>query len=174
MGNSTKNKINWLEMLMGILFIILAISIFNHPISFLVSFSFLFGIMAWVGAVHTTIQARQFKKDGLVNNNYWIFKVLVDVLVGFIFIFHVGVGVSTIGILFAIWFIVDSIGQLYMSRIGLHISAIMGTFSIIIAAISLALGIILLFSPIMAATVLVYMVVFYLFFFGVSAIVDAF
>ncbi|CAH1855791.1 HdeD family acid-resistance protein [Convivina praedatoris] len=162
--------INWFGILSGVVFIIFAFMIFSQPLETIISLSYIFGILAWIQAITSTVSAVRANQAGIPISGWRMFSIAFDILVGFVFIFHLGLGIGTIGFLFAIWFILDSVSGLYFARILNPVSRGAYWVTMVFGLISLVLGIILLFSPLMAATVLVYMIAFYLIVFGVSLI----
>ncbi|WEV54509.1 DUF308 domain-containing protein [Leuconostocaceae bacterium ESL0723] len=169
-----KSRFNWLSALVGVFFFIVAWDIFAQPIASVISLSLLFGIMAFIRAIMVTVGAYRARKVGAMTSNWWILSVVFDLIIAFVFIFRVGIGVGTIGILFAIWFIFDAITELMSARMVGPVNRGAFWVALIFGALSLVLGIILLFSPLMAATVLVYVIAFYFLIFGITLFARAF
>ncbi|CAK8054312.1 HdeD family acid-resistance protein [Eupransor demetentiae] len=168
--HNTPRRINFLGMLTGILFFIFAFVTFSQPIETLISLSYLFGILALIHAGTTIFGAWRASRYGMQTSNWWILSVVLDVIIGIVFIAHFVVGVGAIGILFAIWFIFDSLGEVFLARTIRPISRGAYMVSIIFGVLSVILGFIMLFSPILAGTVLVYMIGFYMLVFGIVLI----
>lgn len=165
-----KGQRNWWTIGVGVLFIVMAIAIYAQPLSTLVSLSYLFGILALIHAAVVGYEVWSDRKMAQSSSGWWLATVILDVVIAVLFIGHVGVGVSVIGIFFAIWFIWDAIFEIYMDRAVRDLSRGMAFWTTVLGCLSVFFGFLMLFSPVLAASVMVWLIAFYLFFFGVLTI----
>lgn len=166
-----KGQRNWWTIGVGILFIVMAVAIYAQPLSTLVSLSYLFGILALIHAAVVGYEAWSDRQMAQTSYGWWIVTLILDVIVAVLFIGHVAAGITIIGVLFAIWFIWDSIFEIYMARAVRDLSRSMSFWTSLLGCLSVFFGFLMLFSPILAASVMVWLIAFYLFFFGVLTIV---
>ncbi|MBS9334653.1 DUF308 domain-containing protein [Fructobacillus sp. M1-13] len=161
-----RNERNWWTIAAGALFIIIAFIMISQPLASLLSLTFLFGILAVVHAVILAYEALTDRRQ-LAGNSGWLMATFIlDIVIAFIFLFHWGVGISTIGVFFAIWFIWDAIFEIYMARSVRDLSRTRAFWTTVLGGLSLFFGFILLFSPMLAAVAMVMLVAFYLLAFG--------
>ena len=91
------------------------------------------------------------------------------------FIFYPGFGVLYIAIIFAIWFMFDSLMDFMMTRVLKGITATSHYWILVILSIlGFALGIVLLFSPMISAMTIVWIISTFLILFGAVKIIQAF
>lgn len=96
---------------------------------------------------------------------------ILEIIVGIVFLFNMGLAVSVLAYTFAFWFIIDSVsGLLNVNR-----TRALGNgaywFSFIINLLGVVIGISLLFNPITAGLTLSFLVGFYFLLFGIESIV---
>lgn len=92
---------------------------------------------------------------------------IIDILVGFIFIFNRNLGVTVIAIVFAIWFLFDSIDDIRVAGVFKQFHRGYYWFLIILA-------IFMLLVPAISALSIVWLIAFYLMLTGIAKIVQAF
>ncbi|MBS9337249.1 HdeD family acid-resistance protein [Fructobacillus parabroussonetiae] len=168
-----RNERNWWTMAVGALFVIMALLMVNQPLASLVSLSYLFGLLALIHAFIVGYEAWTDRQLAQASSGWWLATFILDLVIAVLFLFHWVAGVSVIGVFFAIWFIWDAIFEIYMARLVRPLTKAQSFWTVVLGLISLLFGLILLFSPILAATVMVLLIAFYLFAFGVLLIARA-
>lgn len=116
----------------------------------------------------------QLKKFTGMKNTWLIVIGVIDVLIGIFLFFNVGSGIVALPILFAIWFIVDSIFALFFaSKIRSYNK---GRFwSVFILSIaSIILGFLLIYNPIASLVTIAMLIGTYFIINGISHIIQAF
>lgn len=108
------------------------------------------------------------------SSGWLIFSAILDIILGIIFLFQPGFGVLFIAIIFAIWFILDSITELISAKFFKEFHRGYYWFIVILAILSLVLGVILLFSPLLSAITVVWLVSTFLIVFGIMKLIQAF
>ncbi|MBS9336046.1 HdeD family acid-resistance protein [Fructobacillus papyrifericola] len=165
-----RNNRNWWTIAVGVLFIIMALLMINQPLASLISLTYLFGLLALIHAFIIGYEAWSDRQLAQASSGWWLATFILDLVVAVLFLFHWVAGVSVIGVFFAIWFIWDSIFEVYMARVVRPLTKAQSFWTVVLGLISLFFGVVLLFSPILAATVMVLLIAFYLFIFGVLLI----
>ncbi|NLW77947.1 MAG: hypothetical protein GXY32_00850 [Ruminococcaceae bacterium] len=167
MNNTTrKTGFGWGYLIIGILFIIVSLISFYNPGGDLTALAFVFAILAVLNGIRL-IMGRRGSVLRLVAG-------ILNIIIGVFLILNIYIAAAALPLVFAIWFIVESLFRL----LTVGATRAMGTgyfvFSIIINILGIVLGILLLFNPITAALTLSFLVGFYLMLAGIECIVLAF
>ena len=109
-----------------------------------------------------------------VRSGWTIFTAIIDIIIGIIFISHIQVGVVFIVYMFAIWFLLDAIFQIFTSRFYHFFGRKYYILIVILACLNLLFAIILLFNPVLAGGFIVFMLAFFFFATGIAEIIEAF
>jgi uncharacterized membrane protein HdeD (DUF308 family) len=168
-----KRVIGWLELIIGVIFLISAFVSFVNPTSALKTFVILFGItaiMKGIGSIVGYFRIKHLSGMGIV---LALVTGVLDILIGVLFLTNLASGVFTLGILFALWILLDSVTGL--SNIGFlkDISTGMYWLYLVLNILSLIMGVLLLFNPIVAALTMSMIVGIYFLIFGVQFIIYA-
>lgn len=99
---------------------------------------------------------------------------IVDLVLGFLFIFKAATGAQVVAYIFALWFIFDAIVQLAASKQFKNAGKAHYVWMIVLNVIALILGIALLFNPLLASIAIVWIVSIYLVVTGISQFISAF
>lgn len=165
---------DWHEFITGVLCLVAAYVVVGMPQVSLTAMSIVFGFLAFLSGL-TTISGFNKLRDFV--GNWALFALVIgilDVLIGIYFIVRPDMGLTVIGLIVGFWFVLDSIERLAV--VGLLRDFGTGYFvvSIILDVLSLILGLLLIFNPLIAALSITWVVGFYLVIFGINAIVLAF
>ena len=153
---SAKHKFDWFGFIVGLLSIFVGYEVIKNPLTSLSTITIILGIFAIVRGVYELWFGSQLNKylgTGSAN-------------------LRVGV-IATIYI-FAIWFLVDSIFQLFTARFYSFFGKGYYWLIIILACFSLLFAIILLFNPVLAGGFIVFMLAFFFIATGIAEIIEAF
>lgn len=169
-----EKRFDWMSLILGIIFIVLGCWSLRNPDTTLSLLSILVGMGAILKGVYE-LMLRNTVKNLLGARSTWLLILsIVDIVLGVVFIFHIAAGVMTISIIFAIWFIVDCIGQLYVASFYKRFRKGYYWLLVILNVLGILIGISLLFNPIVSALTIVWLISFFLLLIGVLAIVSAF
>ena len=111
MSKDSRNKI--IEIVLGIVFIGLGIFSLNRPIATLGVLVIWFGIFSIIRGI-ATLTGMGAHAD-VKSRGVRIFIGAVDILIGIIFVTNLVKGALWIGIFFAVWFFIESIGNLFLT-----------------------------------------------------------
>lgn len=173
MYDTNKNSFKPLMLILGILSIILGVII---PKNFGASLTILSFI---VGAFILVEGGIKFSERNVVQNlgfgTGWItFSAVIDIIFGILCFITPELGITYIWILFSISFIVDSIFELLATKlIDRRNQTGLFWFNVILGVLGLILGFYLLFSPMLAISTLLFIISFYLVFFGILQILKS-
>lgn len=164
----------WLELVVGISFLILGIFAINQPGQTLGFLIIWFGILALFRGVTTFIRTLMYERDGGRLIFAHLFFAVIDMLFGFLLVTNLYRGFFLVGVIFALWFISDSVSNLlHINRVK-HGGKFMTALVFIFDIICIGIGLRLLFNPVFAALTLPILVGFYAIFFGITSILLAF
>lgn len=172
--NQVSKRFDWGAFILGILFVILGCVAMYHMDTTLKFVSIMVGIGAILKGIYE-IWLRQTVDSLLNHKSVWLLVMaILDIILGLIFLFFHGVGALTVAYIFAIWFIVDCIGQLQVSNFYRQFGKGYYWLLIVLNVIGIIMGIVLLFNPILSAFALVWLIATFLILIGILAIVAAF
>lgn len=174
MFNEHQKRFDWFSLILGILFVIAGFASFMHPDKTLHLLSILVGIAFIFRGIYE-LWFRKFIDVTLNEHSGWIaFAAILDIILGVIVLVYPNWGILYLAILFAIWFIIDAIIQIKAAGLFKEFHRGYATLLIILGSVSVALGVILLFSPMLSALTIVWLVSTMLLFFGIMHIIQAF
>lgn len=174
MFTEQRRGFDWFSLIVGILFILAGLTSFMHPDKTLHFLTILVGIAFILRGIYE-LWFRQFVNRALNQGSGWIiFTAILDIILGVIVLVYPGWGVLYIAILFAIWFIVDSIMEIKAAKLFKAFRRGYATWLVVLGVISTIMGIILLFSPLLSAMTIVWLVTVMLMVFGIMHVIQAF
>ncbi|MCH3923152.1 MULTISPECIES: HdeD family acid-resistance protein [Limosilactobacillus] len=169
-----QKKFDWFSLIVGILFVLAGIASLMHPDKTLHFLAILVGIAFILRGIYE-LWFRQFVNRVLNEGSGWLmFTAILDIILGIIVLVYPNWGVLYIAILFAIWFIIDSVMQIKAAGLFREFHRGYSTWLVILGVLSVILGIILLFSPMMSAMTIVWLISLLLMVFGIMHIIEAF
>ncbi|WP_283621303.1 HdeD family acid-resistance protein [Limosilactobacillus avium] len=174
MFNEHQKRFDWFSLVLGILFVIAGFASFMHPDKTLHFLSILVGIAFIFRGIYE-LWFRKFINATLNERSGWIvFAAILDIILGVIVLVYPNWGILYLAILFAIWFIIDAIMQIKAAGFFKTFHRGYATLLVILGGVSVVLGVILLFSPILSALTIVWLVSTLLLVFGIMQIIQAF
>lgn len=173
---NSQRKFDWFSLIIGILWIILGAAAINSPSTAINVIAVFVGIGALAKGIYTIWLRRgiKFLTGSDSRMPLLIISSVVDIILGVIFLFQIHLGFGIIAYLFAFWFIFDSILQLMIDHFFKAINRSYFDILIVLNIITLILGIVLLFNPMLSIYTLIGVVAFYLFLIGITKIIQAF
>ncbi|WP_179396241.1 HdeD family acid-resistance protein [Lacticaseibacillus absianus] len=165
---------DWGEFITGVALIIAAIVMFRNPGATLLTLTFIFAIIAIIRGIATL--AASSKLRDYTGKLSWlsILAGVFDIGLGLVFLFNLVSGALTLAYLFAAWFLVDALANLFNAG---HLRrAGTGWFilNLILDLFSVLVGVLLLMQPVVTAVGLVTLLAIDFMIFGVNAILMAF
>lgn len=172
--NSKTENFSWFNLILGIILIIGAISVFRNPAATLGSIAMLFAIMAILSGVGEIILRNKIKKYRGDASSLRIVSGVIQILLGLFLFFNLGGTIVSLPFIFAFWFIFSSI----VGIIGVwpirHISTGVFVLLLILNIIGILIGFFMLNNPLSAMFTIVWLAGFYLLLAGVRQIITAF
>lgn len=174
LDDNTTRKFDWFSFILGILLMILGIAVLESPHQALNVITIFVGVGALVKAAYTIWFRKTMEQITGMNLGFLIFSAIVDIILGVVFLLRINFGIAVLAYLFAFWFIFDSIIQLATDHIFKAMNRTYFDLLIFLNIITLILGVILLFNPMLSIYTLICLVAFYLLFIGVTRVIEAF
>ena len=165
---------DWGQFITGILFLIAAFVVMRYPLATLKTVTFIFAVVAIIRGI--AILAGYSTLRQLTGKLAWesLLMGIFDLVIGVIFLVNSNFGVATITMMFAIWFLVDSVGSLF--NVGHLRIAGTGWFVLylVLDILAVIVSLMLFMQPVVAAITLVTLLSMFFVLFGIECIVLAF
>lgn len=172
--SNEKNGFDWSSFLLGILFIFASLASFQDPAGNLVAIVVVFGMFAIIKGIFELFLRKKVRELIGFSATMPIVVGIFDIIVGIFLLFNISAGVVALPIVFAIWFLIDSLVGLFSSNALKNLNTGYYWFSIIINILGVIVGFILLANPVSSALTLSFLVGFYFMMFGMTEIIYAF
>lgn len=168
-------RFDWASLIIGILFLIGGFISIAKPDKTLQLLSVIMGVGFLLYGIYELLIRRRWVRTMGGSTGWVIFSGIIDLILGLIFVFQPNFGILYIAIIFAIWFIFDSIMDFTTARFFKE-TASKGYYwtLVILSILGIVLGVILLFSPMISAMTIVWIISFFLLLFGFVKIIQAF
>lgn len=163
---NTKKGFGWGYLILGILFVIVAVLSFATPLANLGAIAYAFAFIAILNGIWLIINRSQ--------HTLRLVAGIIDIVIGLFIIFNISVAVIALPYVFAVWFIIDSLFRLFTVGVTRALGTGYFILSVILNILGIFVGIMLLFSPVLSASVLSLLVGFYLLMVGIECIALAF
>ncbi len=161
----------WLEFIIGVLLVLLGVATFIWPDLALTGMAFVYGIAALVMGIADIVLYIRVEKYTGFGPIVSLVSGILSAMAGIMLIFRPEAGVWALTLLFPIWFITHCISRLAHAD---HIKAFCGNgmyvLTLVANIVGIVLGLILLFSPLLAITTVSYFAGIYLIVLGCDAI----
>ena len=169
MYSENKRNFDVFSLVIGILLIFLGGYSLYRPDTTLAFISIMMGMIAIIKGIYE-LWFRRGISFWLGEKSGWLLVMgILDIILGLIFIFKIAVGASFIAVIFAVWFIFDAITN-FFKRLDKGYYWVI----VILSILSLILGIMLLFNPMLSALTIVWIISIYLITIGILKIIQAF
>lgn len=172
----TKNTsgFEWKNFLLAVLFFIAFWVSINNPISTLVTLGIVFGVIAIVQGIHALELYFEIRKSNDINPWYLILIGIIDSLVGFYLVFNPSISITFIPILFAVWFMIDSVMNILLAFRLKEVSNTWFWIRLLLGIIGVIVGLSLIGNILIALVSVTYLIAFYFLTAGVIKLIDAF
>ncbi|WP_461225965.1 HdeD family acid-resistance protein [Lacticaseibacillus suihuaensis] len=165
---------DWGEFITGIALIIAAVVMFRNPGATLLTLTFIFAIIAIIRGIATLAGFNKLRE--YTGKKSWLSLLagVLDIGLGVVFLFNLVTAALTLSYLFAAWFLVDAIANLF--NIGHLRQAGMGwlILDLLLDLFTVAVGVLLLMQPVVSAVGMVSLLAIAFVLFGLNAIITAF
>lgn len=164
--HTNKKNFGWGYLIVGVIFVVAAVVAFTDPVGNLEAIAFAFAAIAILNGIWNI--ASPF------GGGARILVGILEILLGIFMFANIWLAVAALPYIFAAWFLIDAIFRLAMSGYLKGLGSGPFVFSIVVNILSIIVGLLLLFSPVVAAITLSTLVGLYQLLFGAECIVWAF
>lgn len=169
-----KRKIDWIEIVVGIIFIIGAFSVFKRPDVSLMAVSTTIGSLALIGGISELVIRKRISRITGASQGFPIFSGIIQIIIGLYIILNPVASSAALPYVFAFWVIFTSImGLILLWNVRDSFNGGYGGL-LAINIITLILGFMMIKNPLSAAFTIVWMLGFFLMSRGISYIIYAF
>ncbi|USS90323.1 HdeD family acid-resistance protein [Fructilactobacillus carniphilus] len=171
---SSERKFDPFTLVVGILFAILSLVMLKYPGGSLVVVAYIIAFAMVMEGIFKLADLTAIDKSLGISNTWVIISAVLDLILGVLIIFMPGLGGIYLWVVLSISFIMDSLFELWASRYISKNQKGYFWFTVILAVIGLILGIVLLFNPVLGVSTSLFLIAFYLMFFGILLIIRSF
>ena len=161
-----------IDLLLGIIFVVIGIMAVNRPATTLGFLVFFFGVLAIVRGITAIVGLGAM--TGQSSRGFRIVLGVFDIIIGVMFLSNMIRGVLFLGVMFAVWFLMESIGHLFLTARFNQSKGFMKIIILLFDILCMILAVMLLFNPIIATLTLPKLVGFSAISFGFVLIIHGF
>lgn len=172
--NNTVKKFNGWYFVIGLFFIFVATLSFKDPASDLLAIVLFFAISAILKGIFELSFRKKLQSISNKTANTFTFLGILDLLIGIFLMFNLNASLVALPYVFASWFIIDSIGEIFAASIFSTTNKGFYWFTVIINILGIIVGVMLLFNPLSSALTLAFLVGMYFMMTGINFIISAF
>lgn len=174
MITKNENGFGWGSLLLAVLFFIAGWTALRNPLTTLIAMGLVFGVIAIVQG--TSALAHYFELKKVMPRNPWFLIVIgvLDLVVGLYLVFNPAISVAFLPMLFAIWFLIDSVMNIVLALRLKESSRGWFWVRIILGVIGVIIGIALAGNLLAAIISVTYLIAFYFFTSAIIKLIDAF
>jgi uncharacterized membrane protein HdeD (DUF308 family) len=174
MNLKEKVDINWAEMLLGVVFVLMGIYTFAHPELTLSGFLVVYGVLAVIcGVVDIAFYVHLERHTGFGPVTALVLGI-VNGLLGLFLILSPHTAAVIVGLIFPLWFVCHCLVKLLNLNVVRVLSPWRYWWELVVNLVGILLGVLLLLHPFASAVSLVYLAGAYLVVMGLSSILSSF
>ncbi len=175
MTEQRNNNVNWANLLLGIIYIIVAIIAFKDPTASLLSISILLGIaviLSGIGEITISKTINRYYPDD--NYNLRLISGIVQIILGVVILVDINTTFVALPYIFAIWFIFTStMGIILANPLRLIANGIWTTL-LVLNILGIILGVMMISNPLSGYITIVMLVGLYFLILGIRTIIHSF
>lgn len=171
---SKESTFSWGLFFLGVIYITLALIAFSNPGTSILFVVFLFAFGAIMKGIFEILFRKKLSRFRTLNQTGLIVLGIIEIVIGILLLTNYWIGFIAVPFVFAIWFIVDSVGTLFMATAFRNTDNSLFWFSIIFGIISLIIGILLLTNPITGFLTVAFLIGAFFMMAGIVSLVEAF
>lgn len=165
---------NLMELLISVLFVALSVCMFVDPQFLMVVVIIVLVLTALIRGGTRILFFFRYRTERPLNAWISFFAGIMNVLLGIVLLFNVRGGIFATGILFALWFFADALGNLINYQSVSPYGRAYLLLHIICNVAGIVLGVFLLLNPISSATIVAYISAAYFLISGIGGITLSF
>lgn len=159
---------------MGILFLLVSLVAFQNPETSLVAIVIYFAVTAIINGIYSLFIRTRIKEFTGYRSTGFLVLAIAEILIGLVLLFRLDTGIIALAYVFALWFIMDSVRNLFLLGPTRLVSVPLYWFSMIVNILGIFVGFSLIVDPIVSLLTISFLVGFYFLMNGLIYIVGAF
>ncbi|GMG67258.1 HdeD family acid-resistance protein [Tetragenococcus halophilus] len=168
-----RKSVNWGGLILGILFLLIALLAFNNPAGSLSAIVIFFAILAIINGIFSIVVRNQIKNMTGFRATAFLILGTIELILGIILLFNLSAGVIALSYVFAVWFIADSVRNLFFLDHARTFGNGHYWLTLFINIIGIIVGLMLFFDPIVSALTISFLVGLYFILIGIFYIVNS-
>lgn len=169
-----KKRFDWASLILGIVLVVLGCVSIMHPDKSLHLLCILVGVGLLLLGIYE-LWARSKMQEWFGYRSGWLLGTgILDIVLGIVFLVYQNFGTTVIAVIFALWFIISSANELTIAGFLHQLNVGYYWLLFILDILGLIIGVVLLFSPMLSAITMVWLISFYLIVIGIVKIIQAF
>jgi uncharacterized membrane protein HdeD (DUF308 family) len=169
-----KIDVNWAELLLGVVFVLMGVYTFANPALTLTGFIVAYGILAVITAVvDIAFYVRMERHTGFGPVAALVLGI-INLLLGLFLVFNPRGAAVIVGVIFPIWFIAHCLVKLFNLDVIRMWDPRRYWLELVVNLVGIVLGVLLLLHPFTSAVSLVYLAGAYLVIMGISSVLSSF
>jgi uncharacterized membrane protein HdeD (DUF308 family) len=169
-----ESSFSWNLLVLGIIYIILALIAFNNPGSGILVIVFLFAFGAISKGIFEIVYRKRLSRFRTLNQTGLVILGIFEIVIGILLLANYWIGIVAVPFIFAVWFIVDSVGAIFVATAFREVNNSFFWFSLILGIIGLIIGIFLLMNPITGFLTVEFLVGAFFMLGGIVSLIEAF
>lgn len=167
------SNIKWSSLAIGVIFLIIGVFIISFPEENLFTITWLIGLLFIINGFLEIFVRQVIKNATQQRSTLLILLGIINIIFGLLILFNVVTSTTFIVYLFAIWFIINAVFNIFnvtpveKSNKSFHLISILQNI------VAIIFGIILLFNPLIAAFIIAIFISAVFFIIGITYIIDA-
>lgn len=170
---SQNNRIKWPSLVVGVIFLIIAVFIMSFPQENLFVITWLIGLLFIINGFMELVMSFNMRKHTNQNSVFIMLTAVINIIIGIVIMLNIVTSTTFIIYLFAVWFIIHAVLAIFTVTQLERSNRLLHTISIFINILEIILGILLLFNPIIAAVLVSFVLAFVFVIIGISQIIIA-
>ncbi|MCD8916949.1 DUF308 domain-containing protein [Staphylococcus gallinarum] len=170
---SQNNRIKWPSLVVGVIFLIIAVFIMSFPQENLFVITWLIGLLFIINGFMELVISFNMRKHTNQNSVFIMLTAVINIIIGIVIMLNIVTSTTFIIYLFAVWFIIHAVFAIFTVTQLERSNRLLHTISIFINILEIILGILLLFNPIIAAVLVSFVLAFVFVIIGISQIIIA-
>src|SRR5688500_17395411 len=149
-----KTRIRWSRLLIGVFFVIIGVFIISFAEENLFAITWLIGIVFVINGLIEIFVRRNMNQATQKGSTLLIVLGIINIIIGMLILFNLVTSTTFIVYLFAIWFIINAVLNIFTITPAEGSNKRFRMVSILLNIIEIILGVILLFNPLIAAVII--------------------
>src|SRR5699024_262129 len=167
------SKFRWPSFVIGGIFLIIGIVIFSYPVENFYAITWLIGLFSLISGILEIVFRRANKKVMGVPSGWTFVLGIINIVFGLVVMFNSAESSVFLIYIFAVWFMINNVIAIFTVTPAERSNGMFHLLSIILNVLGILIAIVLLFSPLLAAVFISFMIGFMFALFGVFYVIDA-